>query len=62
MLSFVNSTRGKPKLVYNGYNYHLDKKTDTSCYWKCDKMDSLKCKSRVVTIFDLNGIHVCKKG
>ncbi|KAM7289578.1 hypothetical protein ISCGN_029707 [Ixodes scapularis] len=50
------TTRGKPKLCFDGYAYVVDKKVDCRVYWKCEQYG--ECRGRVVTVRDaFNGEH-----
>lgn len=45
---FVKGQKGKNKIYSRGFFYTMEKKTEQSSYWKCDKWRQLSCKGRGV--------------
>ncbi|XP_068242204.1 uncharacterized protein [Palaemon carinicauda] len=48
-LQFIESEKGKKKLINDGYFFYKDKQNEEKIYWKCDKYHKIKCKERVTT-------------
>ena len=48
-LHFIESEKGKKKLVVHGYFFYKDKEREDKIYWKCDKYHKIRCKARVTT-------------
>ena len=55
-LEYVNSEKGKPKLVDSGHLFIRDRSTETKVLWKCDKSRKQTCRARLHTEGD-NIIH-----
>ena len=51
-LHFIDSEKGKKKLVVGGYFFYKDKEREDKIYWKCEKYHKIKCKARVTTCDD----------
>ncbi|XP_067009071.2 protein tramtrack, beta isoform isoform X3 [Anabrus simplex] len=49
---FVESSRGKPQLVLDGFLYTLNTQDRTKKYWKCFEYPRRRCLGRVVTVND----------
>lgn len=58
-LQYVNSEKGKPKLINDGHLFVKDKISDEKIIWKCEKFFTLKCRARCHT---KNDIIVLKLG
>ena len=60
------TTKNKPRLVYEGMSYIMDRTTETKTYWRCIKFSSDQCRSRLHTCISTNAIlkppteHICK--
>lgn len=50
--TILTTERKKPLLILNGFNYTVDRSTDTKTYWKCEHSRTIKCRGRIHT--DLN--------
>ncbi|CAF1040298.1 unnamed protein product [Didymodactylos carnosus] len=55
-ITISTTERNKPLLMFNGYNYTVDKTTDEKTYWKCAHCRTIKCKGRIHT--DVNNTTV----
>lgn len=49
-LRFVRGSKGKPKMLLNGYAYFRNNAYDDKTYWLCSRNRSLKCKARLITL------------
>ena len=47
MYTIIETTKGKPCLIYNNYRYLRDRIRSTNTYWRCAKRS--ECSGRVVT-------------
>lgn len=47
-MEFTQTTRGKRKLLHDGYAYIMDRQRDKVIYWRCELKG--KCKGRVRTV------------
>lgn len=48
-IKFVRGTKGKPKLLLNGYSYFRNNGSCDRTYWLCSKNRYLKCNARIIT-------------
>lgn len=55
------STKGKPKMVLDGYSYFQNTKSKDKIYWLCAKNRIQKCKARVITSLDYKNIRLKKQ-
>ena len=59
MMSTITITtieKNKPLLMYNAFNYTIDRTSDTKVYWKCQYSRTIKCKRRIHT--DVNYTNI----
>ncbi|XP_063705194.1 modifier of mdg4-like isoform X21 [Culicoides brevitarsis] len=47
-IKVINGSKGKPKLVHNGFSYFQNNSYLGNTYWLCSKNRSLKCKARII--------------
>ena len=52
-LRYVQSTKGKSKLVHDGHIYVHDRSAGIKTYWKWDLHCKYHCKGRVITENDV---------
>jgi hypothetical protein len=48
-ITIATTEKNKPLLIHNGFNYTIDRSTDTKTYWKCEYCRTIKCKGRIHT-------------
>ena len=49
-MEYISSSRGNRKLLYEGFVYVLDKKTEETSYWRCERRK--ECSGRLSTLVD----------
>ena len=47
MAEFLSSQRGAQRLVYHGFMYHCDRRTEDKTFWRCFNRQEMACKGRV---------------
>ncbi|CAF4494431.1 unnamed protein product, partial [Rotaria sp. Silwood2] len=55
-ITIATTEKNKPLLIYNGFNYTIERSSDTKVYWKCEHCRSIKCKGRVHTDVDFTNV------
>ena len=55
-ITIATTEKNKPLLMYNGFNYTIDRTSDTKVYWKCEYCRTIKCKGRIHT--DVNYTNI----
>ena len=51
-LEYLESEKGRKKLVENGHTFYKNGENDERVYWKCDKYHKTKCRARIITSND----------
>ena len=55
-ITIATTEKNKPLLIYNGFNYTIDRTLDTKIYWKCEYCRTNKCKGRIHTNVNFTNI------
>ena len=62
-IEFGTSNRGRPTLLYQGYEYVKKQETNTTTHWICRHYRQIKCSSLVITsvseIIKTPKDHIC---
>lgn len=58
----VPSNKGKNKLIFRGFAYHLERKYKENFRWVCAKNKNSFCKSRLTTTIENNMHKILKQG
>lgn len=48
-LKVMTSSKGKPKILYDGFSYFQNCKTNSRIYWICSRNRLMKCTARIIT-------------
>lgn len=48
-VTITTGSKGKPKLIFNGYSFFQNNNNQKATYWLCSRNRSLRCKARIVT-------------
>lgn len=51
-VTLSKTSKQAPLLLYNGFAYTIDRKTDQKIYWKCEHARKLGCRARLHTSVD----------
>ena len=51
-LEYLESEKGRKKLVEKGHTFYKNAENDERVYWKCDKYHKTKCRARIITSND----------
>lgn len=54
------TTKGKDKIILEGFAYEIEKSVNNSFYWRCEEKREKKCAGRLITVAN-NGVHTVKK-
>jgi hypothetical protein len=57
----MQSSKGKPKMIYEGHSYYQNCKTSNRIYWLCSKNRLQKCNARIITTPELRIVKAKKK-
>lgn len=57
----LQSSKGKPKMIYQGHSYFQNGKTSSRVYWLCSKNRLQKCNARIITTPELMILKENKK-
>ena len=55
-ITIGTTEKNKPLLMYNAFNYTIDRISDTKVYWKCQYSRIFQCKRRIHT--DVNSTNI----
>lgn len=57
----LQSSKGKPKMMFEGFSYLQNCKTSNRVYWLCSKNRLQKCNARLVTTPELMLVKAKRK-
>uniref|UniRef100_A0A182IYE6 FLYWCH-type domain-containing protein n=1 Tax=Anopheles atroparvus TaxID=41427 RepID=A0A182IYE6_ANOAO len=49
-------SKGRPKLVLDGYSFFRNNSNNNKTYWLCSKNRTIKCRARIITIDECSGM------
>lgn len=57
-VDLISTTKNKPSLLVDGYQYRMHRKTEKYISWVCSKDKKEKCKGNIKTDFEHNVMNV----